>query len=306
MPDWNALRKSLLAENVKSVLPPSVQLPILPKALLEFRKKAEEPDVDIEELNQIISSDTGLSAELLKSVNACGAGVRNKVTSVKQAILTLGIRSTSLFLTTSSMNQMMRSTASKLINFQNFWNTNLERALFAQEIARLLNADEDLAFTAGMLQDFLLPLITNQLFQEYLEFTENRAEYSGLIEFEQKKFGWNHADAAAHVMFAWQFPDELICCVCLHHRGGEILGDPELGNTSVAATAVASLIPDALRQETDGLERLVELEKTWPQFRLLDLAEKVNNAFQSVANARNHFSLLRTYQNYVNRVNTNA
>ncbi len=302
MPDWTELRKALLADNVKSVLPPSVKLPILPKALMDFRKKTEDPDADTHELSQIIASDTGLSAELLKNVNSCGSGVRNKITSVKQALVTLGIRSTTLFLTTSSMNQMMRASASKLINFQNFWNTNLERALFAQEIAKLLKADTDLAFTGGMLQDFLLPLITNQLLTEYLEFTENRNDYNTLIEFEQQKFSWNHAEAAAHVMYTWEFPDELICCVFLHHRGMDVYKDPALGKTSVAAVALSSYIPDALRQETDSLEKLIEIEKNWPEFDLQTLAETVDANFNEVAkDVKNHFSFLRAYQNYMTR-----
>jgi HD-like signal output (HDOD) protein len=302
MPDWTSLRKSLLPEKAMSVLPPSVQLPVLPKALMEFNQKAQDPEVETVELSRIIATDAGLSSELLRQVNSCRTGVRTNVTSVQQALVTLGIRAVQSHLITSGLKQVMKSTSSKLINFQNFWNTNLERALFARELAALFRADVDLAFTAGMLQDFLLPLITNQNFEVYLEFTEYREEHSSLVAFERERFKWDHAEAVALVMCGWQFPDELICCVYLHHQSGKLLVDPQLSRTSAAAVAVSALLPDAMRQESDGLQRLIELETQWPQFQLLPLAEKIDTEFQSIAqNTQNHFSLLRSVQKALSR-----
>lgn len=301
--DWTEVRKTILPENSKSALPPSIKLPILPQALQEFQQKAQNPEADTGKLSRIISTDSGLSSELLRHVNSSGTGMRIKVTSVQQALVLLGIRSTLLYLTTSGVKQAMKSSSSKLINFQNFWNTNLERALFAREIAKLMKADAELAFTAGMLQDFLLPLLTNQLLDNYLEFSENREQHTNLAEFERHKLGWDHAEAAAQVMFAWHFPDELICCVGLHHRGLEILDDENLRNTSAAAVAVSSLMPDALRQESKGIERLVELEKDWKEFRLMPLAEKIEGEFQSMATrAKNHFSFLRVCRQTLKRL----
>ncbi len=303
MTDWQAIRKSILSENSDSVLPPSVKLPILPQALTEFRKKTEDPDVDTGELSRIIASDAGLSTELLRNVNTCKTGARSKVTSVKQALVILGIPATLLHLTTSGMKQVMRSSSSKLINFQVFWNANLERSLFAREIARLLDADTDLAFTAGMLQDFLLPLITNQLLDAYLESTGHRDKYSNLVAFEKEKLGWDHAQAAAQVMYAWEFPDELICCVYFHHRGEEILEDEQLRNTPAAAVAISSLLPDALRQEANGIERLIELEKKWDRFELLPMAEKIQEDLQEHSvNSSNHLSFLKAYQHALKRM----
>lgn len=302
MPDWKEIRTSILAENSDSVLPPSVKLPILPKALADFRKKAEDPEADTNVLSQIIASDAGLSTELLRNVNTCSTGTNSKVTSVKQALMIMGIPATLLHLTTSGIKQALKSSSSKLINFQSFWNANLERSLFAREIAKLLNADTDLAFTAGMLQDFLLPLTTNQMLDDYLEFMGHRDDYASLVSFERKKFGWDHALAAAQVMHAWQFPDELVCCVYYHHQGVDILKDEELRNTSAAAVAISSLIPDAMRQEHNSLMKLVELEKEWGELKLLSIAERVNDQFQEMSNVRNHFPFLRVYQNAIKRM----
>lgn len=304
MTDWKEIRELVLSGNSESVLPPSLSLPILPKALNDFRSKAQEPDPDPDELTRIISSDAGLCTELLRNVNTSKSAARTKITSVKQALVMLGIRATLLHLTTSGMKEVMKSTASKLINFQNFWNTNLERSLFAREIAKLLQADTDLAFTAGMLQDFLLPLITSQLCDDYMEFTGNRNAYQNVVAFERNKFGWDHGVAAAQVMHAWHFPDELVCCVFYHHHGLDILKDENLKKTAAAAVAISSLLPDALRQETNGMEKLIELETEWPELELLNTAERISEEFKEMTNnAKNHFSFLRVYQNAIKRMN---
>lgn len=304
MPDWSKLRESILSEQSDSVLPPTIELPTLPQALTKFQERAKDPNAEAEELSQIIATDAGMSTELLRIVNGSTNGLQEKVTSVKQALLAIGIRRTLLHLTTSGMREMMKSSSSKLINFKVFWATNLERSLFAREIASHLDTDADLAFTAGMLQDFLLPLITNQLLDEYLEFLENRGEYQNLPKFEYERLGFDHAEAAAHVMYNWNFPDELICCVHMHHRGLDILDDAELRNSPAAAVAIASLLPDALRQETMGMERLTKLEEEWRGFHLRSIAEKVDEALQEMTDTKTTgLSFLRNYENFIAQQN---
>lgn len=300
--DWTALCEELIGGDRQSVLPPRIKLPMLPRALSEFTRKAQDPEADPGGLSRIIGTDAGLSGELLRRVNSASSGLRAKVTSVRQALAMMGIRAAQLHLTTSGLRHAMRSSSSKLIHFETFWNTNLERALLAREVAKLLGADTELAFTAAMLQDFLLPTITNQMLDDYLEFTEQRDRFAGLTSFERDKLGWDHAEAGAQVMRDWGLPDELICCVRLHHRGVSLLEDQRLGTTAAAAVAIASLLPDALRQEADGMERLIELERSWPPFSLLAIADKVDAEFRSLATgANNQFAFRRKCEKALKR-----
>lgn len=300
MTDWTGLRKSLLKDS-KSMLPPTVKLPMLPRALTEFTEKAKDPEANPAELSAIIATDSGLSSALLRQVNSAAVGARSTITSVQQALTMFGIRATQLYLTTSGLKQMMKSTASKLINIQNFWNTNLERAIMAREVAKLIKADSGLAFTAGMLQDFLLPLITNELYDEYVQYTEEPEKFGSLAAFERQKFGWDHAQAGAQVMLNWNFPDELICCVCLHHRGLVMLNDDQLKRTSALAVTVSSLVPDPVQQEPKGMSQLIKLDERWGAFELLSLAETIDEEFQATTSDSNHLSFLRTCKKSIER-----
>ncbi len=293
--NWTELRRSLVGDRDPSVLPPNIRLPMLPHAVLEFSRKAEDPDAGPHELGRIIETDSGLSCDLLKYVNSSRFGLKIKASSAQQAITILGIRNSKLFLLTAGVQHAMKSCHSKLVNFQSFWLTNLERALFAKDVAGLLRANADVAFAGSMLHDFLLPLLSNEQYDAYLKFTQIAEEQRPrLVDYERKSFGWDHPLATAQVLMSWSFPDDLICCVLLHHGGLEMLRHQELGKTAVAAVAVAALIPDALRQSGAGLELLIQLDAIWPELHLTERADRVSAQMDEMTPlARQHFSLKR-------------
>jgi HD-like signal output (HDOD) protein len=293
--NWTAIRQSLIGDRNETVLPPNIKLPMLPTAVTEFSRKADDPNSTAAQLGKIIEADSGLTCELLRYVNSATIGLRTKAASAQSAISMLGIRASKLFLLTVGVQHAMKASKSRLINFQNFWTTNLERALFAREVARLLKANVDVAYAASMLHDFLLPLLTNELFPHYLRFTEiPEAERGTLIAFEQKTFGWDHPLATAQMMLSWGFPDDLVCAVLLHHSGATLLADNELGRTAAAAVAIAALIPDPLRQSGQGIDVLIKLSDMWPNFDLHVLATKVQESFTEMAPAAtSHLSLLK-------------
>jgi serine/threonine-protein kinase len=298
MIQWKEVREALLPADRKSLLPPNLRLPILPVAVTKFAQRADDPNVELRELSKIIETDSGLTTELLKYANSSAVSLRKKASTPLSAITLLGIRNTKLYLLTTAVKRAMRGTESKLINLPSFWMTNLERAILAQNVARLLKADADLAFAAGMLQDFLLPIVTNEMYPHYARFAERQPTRPvHLVDFEMQTFQWTHAEAAACIMHAWGFPDDLICCTALHHSGLQLLADPTLGRSAAAAVAVSAMIPCPLRQVPDGIEQLIRLEQAWPAFRLEEIASTVDAEFQSMAmGSTNHFSFKRAVE----------
>lgn len=292
--DWGAIRQARFGDRNHQALPKQILLPVLPKGLTEFLRKADDPEVSPAALAETIENDAALTCELLKHANSSQFGLRRKASSAQQALSLLGVRQTKLLLITAGTRMATASRQSRLINLRNFWNANLERALFAREIAVLLKADPDVAFAAGMLQDFLLPALTNELLPDYTRFLDMQARNAtDLSQFERQTFGWTHAQAGASMMSDWGFPDELVCCILVHHEGLPVLCDTTLGRTAAAAVAISSLVPDALRQVPGGLEQLVKLAELWPSFDLERTARSVDEQFRSAAQGQPHdFSLL--------------
>jgi len=295
----NSIWRDLVAEKLAGLsikaLPPTLKLPALPLAVTQFLERSKDPETTLKELSRIIETDSGLTLELLRYVNSSFVGLRHKATSVSHALTLLGQRQSTSFLITAGMEAAVRARKSKLINQGCFWNACMQKALFAREVAKLLQADEDMAFAGAMLQDFLLPVLSNDLFDTYLKFVEQRNEQPRLLtEYERANFGWDHALAAACLAHRWYLPDELVGCILLHHHGLHLLADKNLRNTSAAAVAVSALLPDQLRQNFTGLEQLLLLEQKWPAFNFDEIVERVDEIHEEMGlGVRNDFPLAR-------------
>lgn len=293
--DWAAVRDEKLGQFTLAAFPPTLQLPALPHAVTRFIERSKDESAGLKELGSIVETDTGLTLELLKHVNSAFIGLREKARTVHQAIGLLGIRQSKLFLISTGMQAAVRAKRSKLINQACFWNACLQKALFAREVAKLLKADPEIAFAGALLQDYLLPVLTNDLYDRYVQFAEDRTSApETLCEYEQPLFGWDHAAAGALLAHRWKLPDDLVCCILFHHHGLRLLADSKLGRTACAAVALSALLPDQLRQHFTGLEQLVLLQQKWPAFKLPDLIETVDREHAELGiGVNNDFPLSR-------------
>jgi HD-like signal output (HDOD) protein len=247
---------------------------MLPSVVLEFSRLADNPNSGPGKLGGIIESDVSLTCELLRYANSSLHAGRARISTAQQAISRLGIRSAKSFLLSTAVQQAMKASQSKLIHIPTMWLSNLERALLAREFARLLKVDADLAYSASLLHDFLLPAFANELTDVYLQHLQH-PNHDLLTDHERVRLGWDHAQATAHVLRTWQFPDELVVCTRLHHGGLAVVADRELGRTAAAAVALAALAPDPLRQSGDGLVKLQQFEAVHPDFDLMATAQRV-------------------------------
>ena len=263
--DWAELRERSLGTTAATTsLPPSVAT--LVRALELFATNGDSP-VDQRELTRIIASDARLEREVNRQLRFNLQGDHHAKAQLETIVEDLGVRPAQLVLISSGIHAVKKFSKSKLISGRNFWAANHERALFAWEVAGMLGTDRRLAFTAALVQDFLLPYLSTEFFAQYLQFVEGESGDEELSEFERTTFGWDHARAGAGVMASWGFPDDLVCCVLLHHGGFDVLATKQLRRTAVAAVAIASLIPESLGQAPAGLQELVRLQECWGRLR---------------------------------------
>jgi len=278
--DWVAIRDEALGDLTTSLLPPDVKFPALPQAVTLFVQRSRDESVPLQDLARILEADSGLTIQLLKYVNSSFLAVKKKVVSVVQALSLLGSQQSLRFVIATGMEAAIRAHASKLINQNALWSTNLQKAIFSREVALLLKTDPEVAFVGSLLQDYVLPVLTNDLSEDYRDFVPSEDTTArSLSEFEQARFGWDHGWVGACLAFGWNLPDELVCCICYHHSGLQILTDHRLGRSPVAATALSALLPDQFCPNNHGLELLKKLESKWPAFNLQRLAESVDRQY---------------------------
>jgi HD-like signal output (HDOD) protein len=293
--NWAKLADEALAGFPLSSIPPTVELPALPHVVTLFVQRSRDEAAPLHELAEVLETDSALTIELLKYVNSSSCGLRSKAKTVLQAITLLGCARCRLFVIATGMEAAVRAQCSKLIDQTAFWSDTLQKAIFAREIAILLRTDPDVAFVGALLQDYLLPFLTNALTEDYRKFFGLRATPLAMLsKFEQSHFGWDHALVGACLAHAWGLPGDLVCCILYHHAGLQILTDPKLGRTPVAASALSALLRDQFCLHDHGFELLAKLERKWPAFCLERIAESVDRQHQEMGlGVRRDSSLLQ-------------
>lgn len=282
--DWTLLRQQLLGDQVESGLADKLKLPTLPTVITKICQLAKDPKCNASDMGKLVEQDAFLTCELLKVVNSSAYGLRSKISTAGRAVAVLGLKKTWLLLVGLATNNMVQKCKSPVILTQQFSASSLERGLFAKRIAEQLGGDKDVAFSAGMLQDFLLPVLAEQMTEQYATFSEHLKQEvnaaRSLGDLERNQFGWDHSEAGARVMLEWGFPDELVCLVYVHHRVDHLSELSKLESKIAPAVAVSSCLPDFLNQTPHGLEFLKAMEEVWPDFNLESVAAQVHEDLQ--------------------------
>ena len=269
--DWKNLSQRSVASVKSDLLPKAIELPALPHAVTEFVQASANPEHNIADLAKIIEKDSALTVELLRHVNSAMYASNTPIRSVKGAISQVGLKIAKMHLMAVGMKAANRALKTKLINQRNFWNESLQKGLFAKEIATRMHLDPGLAFLGGLLQDFLLPVLTNTFDKQYLEYMDTSSapgQGRNLVDWEREVFGWDHASAGAYYAAQWKFPDDLLCAIFFHHSLESTLQEPNAEFFNLFPVALASLLPDQLHQSPKGFQTLIKVAR---QCRAIEL-----------------------------------
>ena len=281
--DWTELRQRYLPEPDSLPLPKNIELPVFPRVVTEFMRRMEDPHTEVREIAKIIETDSNLTCDLLRHVNSSAMGRRIKANSVLQALTALGLKRCKLFLLTAAAQSAVRGMKNGLIDIDDFWSVNIERGLFAREVALKIGCDADVAYTGAILQDFLLPAMTQLFHKEYKVYLAERNTRSvSFTEFELARFRCQHSMLGAMCLAKWNFPPELVCAVLLHHLNEDELEANGLLDSPIYAVTASALLNDPLNQEPLGIQRLLAREQLSEQFDLFAISEKVDSEWEDI------------------------
>lgn len=175
-----------------------MEIPPLPQAAVRLIELAGRDEADLDAVANVITSDPGISAKLMRTVNTAGMGLAAKVADVRGAVAMLGLeRIRSLALGFAAIDTLPRK--GNHFDGEAFWQTSLQQAVFAEALAALIaRGSEGEAFTGALLQNMAQPILLTQWTTHYLPVLEQaRASDRDLIEVEDEELSWNHAQAGA-------------------------------------------------------------------------------------------------------------
>lgn len=207
---------------VRDFLKKIEKLPTLPGIAMKIVQTANNPKSAADDLSRLIMSDQSLAAKVLRLVNSAYYGIRNKVASVKQAIVILGFNTLkSLALSTAIMDKFATTGTIEGFSRGMFWKHSLGVAITNRLIARRIVTQKEMEenfFMAGLLHDIGKVVLDQYFHEDFLRvINQMRATGQSFYRAEVEVNGLTHAEIGGMLASQWQLPEELVDAIRFHH-----------------------------------------------------------------------------------------
>ncbi|MBL4775565.1 MAG: HDOD domain-containing protein [Mariprofundus sp.] len=200
----------------------SEDLPSLPDRFVKIQNIAQNPDSSANDLANIIRSDQATTVMILKFANSPAYNpLGNAISELSKAIARLGNKESVHIATAMSlMYGIILPTG--MANIRIFWAHAFAVALVAEKIAKSIDpaqqhSNHETAFMAGLMHDIGRAALGMRVDFAYFERETGHLNEDELIKSEETHYGVNHAEAGAHLLQLWHFPDDLCQAVAEHH-----------------------------------------------------------------------------------------
>jgi len=221
-----------------------IGIPPCPAILSRFAAEMRAADPDLKKLAVLTGTDPGLSAAIIKTVNAPFYGLASKATTVQQALTILGLRAAANLITGLMLRNAFPAGASRLM--QRFWDASTRLALTAASISRSIRCvNADVAHTYALFRDCGVAVMIGK-FADYGGIVSDLSLRPGaqVLVSEDERFHYSHARVGYALARGWMLPEPM-CQAILHHHAV----DPSAGGRNEAEAADAGLIAVGLLAE---------------------------------------------------------
>jgi putative nucleotidyltransferase with HDIG domain len=221
----NSISLQQVTENVQ-------YLPSLPSIVMELLNDIDNDDVDLNLLVQKVSSDLALTATTLRYANSAHYATMIKVTTIQQAINLMGLVSVKKIIMMAALSGCFPENNCKGFDHKAFWEHSIAVAIAAKLIAKRVNLNVDMAYTAGLLHDLGALVLVTQYPRQYETTINYRHEHQlSQFEAERKVLGIDHAEVGLALAKQWNFSDLMKNAIAGHHR-------PEMAGLGLLATVI--------------------------------------------------------------------
>lgn len=198
-------------------------LPALPESVQEAMRLMESPSADASEISAAIERDPALTAKFLRLSNSSYYGLKRQVSSIRLAIVVLGMREVRNVLLGMAAFDAAHGHNQGDPLIQDMWRHSLEVAALSKKLGaelRLGLQGED--FVAGLLHDLGKAVLNSQFGPRYRQMYRKTPEGAALCESEHQAFGVNHAEVGAALLQHWSLPESLVDALWFHHAENEM------------------------------------------------------------------------------------
>jgi len=288
------VRQIIRSEDLMALVGGATSIPALPKALTDLFSALQSQDGSTAEVARIISSDTGLTVNLLKLTNSGFFYLPSSISDVMQAVKLLGFEMVRTLTVLGTVFESFSCTGIDCLAVKQLQKRSLQIGLLARRIAesdRLDPHEIDLIQCAGMLSHVgsLLLFAKCPVQMADLRNTLDRSG-GGIVVAERNALGACHAELGAALLGLWGFTDPVVEAVLFHHEPSrcEFFSPHTMGSVTAvhAAQHLVKPPPSGKAEKAEWINGLdmVFLQKTGAVSRVEDwiaVAERARVEYES-------------------------
>jgi HD-like signal output (HDOD) protein len=193
----------------------------LPEVTTKIVRVVEDPRATAHDMHEIVRTDPGLAAKILKVVNSAFYGLPSQIGSLDRAILMLGLSAVKNIALAASLSRLFNVDAvSDQFTARDVWRHSVAVGVCARLLATAggkIPADE--AFVAGLVHDMGL-IAAQQLYPARLREAVEQCQNLSMpfINAESALIGVDHQALGGALAAKWRFPPALLCAISYHHE----------------------------------------------------------------------------------------
>lgn len=205
------------------------ELPTIPVVATQVLQLLDQPDIKIEEVADLMLTDQVMTARVMKMVNSPVYKPGHEITSLKRALVYLGLKHIrEVALTTSLINAFGEGSGEFDINA--FWEHSFGVGMVSKIIAEKIGyPDVEMAYIAGIIHNLGEVFLSHYLRSEFQAVLDSiKGQQVKLVDAEAERLGTTHCEIGLCMARKWNFPEVYCEVISCHHTPSEATIDPVL------------------------------------------------------------------------------
>jgi len=231
----------------------------IPQVALKILRLIDSEEYEIKALAEEIRKDQVISARTLKLCNSVAFAGSNRVESLDQALVFLGLRLLVKLVISVSVNEFFsHSGLGYSLCKGGLYHHAVGTAIIAEKLAGYTGrAEPGLAYTAGLLHDIGKVVLDQSIARAYPLFYRRLFEAeNNFSEAEKEILGIDHTQVGSNLARKWSFPESLIDIIRNHHEPEKAVRHLELAHVVYLADLLMCRFHSGLELERLNTEAL--------------------------------------------------
>ncbi|HNR89952.1 MAG TPA: HDOD domain-containing protein [Spirochaetota bacterium] len=198
------------------------RMPSLSPVIHKINEVANNINTSAQDLTDVIQLDPVLTAKVIRMVNSAYFGLPQVVSSLKQAVVMLGVNTIKNVALSSAFLGQVSLKGKTGLDGEDFWRHSLGVAVASKMIAKRLGVEDKLLeeyFIAGLIHDIGKVLVNNffpEMMDKILALSEKNA--GAITDIEKRVIGLTHEEIGIAIGKKWRFENNLLYAMGKHHR----------------------------------------------------------------------------------------